>query len=212
MVSVYDFRDYAPLRASHKASGWESRQIGPNQFDIVWGDTWEEQRIAANPKDGGALWVYLDAYTSPLIRYVSWATRTEVNRGAGWRDVTSDTQTTPYAPVLLTGPVSVRSWGWIVLNGNTVKRWFHHHTLTPVPAVYNSCWTLADATRPVIRQQEAWWDDGGWTDRGSGAIDPVTREPSGEGISYIYTNDIARGAGYLWQGGYPNGPTYCLFF
>ena len=211
---TYDFRDYAPLRKGRKSSGWESVQVAPDRFNIYWlPDSWEEQRIAENPKDGGALWVYLDAYSATGMRQLSWATRTEINRGAGWIDVTPTTQTTPYAPVSLTGAVSVRSWGWIVLNGNTVKRWFHHHTLTPVPSIYNSCWTLADATRPVLRQQEAWWDGyGEWTDRGSGAIDPATREPTGDGIIYVSTNNIALDAGYLWTGGYPGGQQYCLAF
>lgn len=214
---TYDFRDYAPLRKGRKSSGWESVQVGPDRFDIHWlPDSWEEQRIAPNPQDNGALWVYLDAYTSSTIRYVSWATRTEINRGAGWVDVTPTTQTTPYAPVSLSGTVSIRSWGWIVQDGKTIKRWFHFHTLRPIanpPGVFNACWTGADMTRSVIEQREAWWDGyESWSDRGSGAIDAATREPSGDGITFVYTNNIALDAGYLWTGGYPGGQQYCLAF
>jgi len=214
---TYDFRDYAPLRKGRKASGWESVQVGPEAFNIYWlPDSWEEQRIAPHPQDGGRLWVFLDAYTSPKIRYASWSTRTEINRGDGWKDVTPISETTPYAPITLAGAVSIRTWGWIELDGKTIKRWFHYQTLRPIPnppGVFNSCWTGTDLTRSVIEQREAWWDGyAGWSDRGSGSMDTTSREPSGEGITFNYVNNIALDAGYLWTGGYPNGQQYCLKF
>jgi len=211
--------DYWPFRESHNAVSWESVVTG-NTFEMRWPQSdgsvsVEEFHLAENH---GEQWLMLDAYSvkGQPTRFVSWATKTEINRGDGWKDATPSLQTTPYLPAATISPsgtVSVRSWGWIVSNGNTINRWFHYQTITPVPQVFNPCWRGADMTRDVLRQQEAWWDaQQGWTDRGTGDIDPLTREPNGNGIKFFYTNDVAKGAGLLWQGGYLNGNQYCLFY
>jgi len=212
----YDWRDYSGLRASYNASGWRSEQTGPDSFVIWWGGNGEEQRIAPNPADGGRLWVWLDAYTAPGIRYVSVTTRAEIDRmdGNGWINIQPpNNMSSPYVPVEIFGEagIRVRTWGWIYLNGNPIKRWFWHTTIRPATDIYNSCWMLDHPTRKALFIQEAWWDLGGdnWTDRGHGDIDPVTREPSGEGIVYdywIYNAEMINGhGGYAWRYGYTSG-------
>lgn len=209
-VQPLNVLDYWPFRESRISSGWES-VVNGSTYEMRWGDSVEEFHTQENH---GETWLMLDAYSTrgTTTRFISWATRTEINRGDGWVDATPSLQMTPYLPVI-TGAMSVRSWGWIVSNGNTINRWFHYQTITPVPQVFNSCWTKADMTRDVLRQQEAWWDaQQGWTDRGTGDIDPLTREPNGLNMKFAFRNDVAKGAGHLWQGGYNNGQQFCLLF
>lgn len=225
--ATYDWRDYSGLRASYDASGWRSVQTGPASFNIYWGPTWEEQRIATNPADGNRPWVFVDAYAAPGIRYEIRVTRAELNRldGRGWVNILPVSDPRVYLPAEI-GPAGAitRQWGWIYLDGNPIKRFFWYSLVKPNPqGLYNSCWTLNEATRPTLIQQEAWWDTGGdnWTDRGRGEIDPATREPSGEGIQFFYYIHNARmvpagdgqlHGGYAWQYGYNGQPTGCAQF
>lgn len=223
-----DWRDYTPLRGpSYAASGWRSVQVAADTVQIYWGpDYWETQRVAPNPADAGRPWLFLDAYDSPLVHQLSVTTRAEIDRfdGRGWVDINPLLQTSPYLPVEI-GPqgVRVRMWGWMVINGQPVNRWFWASTVTPQPLpLYNPCWLLNESSRATILQQEAWWDQQqAWTDRGAGDIDPQTREPSGEGIVYRYYLHNARmiragdgqlHGGYAWQYGYNGQPTGCAQF
>jgi len=216
-VQSYDWRDYTPLRGpSYQASGWKSVQTSPNTFNVFWGDTWEEQRISPNPADGGRLWVFVDAYAAPGIRYEVRVTKAELNRfdGKGWVDILPASDPAVYLPVDIgSAGVTTRQWGWIVLHGQTIKRFFWITVIKPVPSVINYCWNWdKNIDRPTLHIMEAWYDNG-WTDRGSGPIDPLTNEPTGDNMTFVYTIDnalmINGHGGYMWVGGYPNGPNYC---
>lgn len=216
--TVHDWRDYTPLRGpSYTASGWKSVQTSPTTFNVFWGESWEEQRIAPNPADGGKLWVFVDAYAAPGIRYEVRVTKAELNRfdGKGWVDILPADDPRVYIPVEIgTMGITTRQWGWIVLNGNTIKKYFWITVIKPVPSVINYCWNWdKNIDRPTMHIMEAWYDTGAWTDRGSGPIDPLTNEPTGDNMTFVYTIDNAKmidgHGGYMWVGGYPNGPNYC---
>ncbi len=212
---VYDYRDYAPFRQSvtrtFSQGQFSSTVIDANTIDIQWGsdpllpnDSVEEQRI--RPLDG-VLWVWLDAYRNTPYRWRSVATRAQVNYGQGWVDLKLGMESSLYSPVVVpAGGFTLRQWGCVkgdigVPNADEcARRWFHIHTITPVvQPVYNSCWRgVGDSNRLVLRQQEAWWDeDFGWL-RGVGPLD-TTNTPTGE-ATYEFFQDIARDAGYVWQG------------
>lgn len=216
-----DYTEYAPFRqpfTHHLFSfgTWSVKQVGEGAFDVQWGGergSVEEQRIR---KHMGEDWLFLDAYFEPVpkYRYVSRATKSEITRDGGrtWQDVTPEGETSLYAPIKFTGPVTIRQWGWIQDDPGhcaavgtpeeqckKVRRWFHQHTLTPVKDVYNSCWLAPDRIKDGIKQEEVWWDQHGGFLRGTAKLGP-DGEPDGTGIVYQWHQVIAKDTGYVWTG------------
>lgn len=203
--SQFDYRDYAPYKQSvtryTREDKWVAFVLEPNVIDVQWGDSIEEHRI----RDiNGTSWVLLDAYRDAKLglRYAVQVTKAEwAYQGHPWQDITTP-DTTPYSPVLFTGAYTLRQWGIIKGDPSSPvpdKKFFWQHTITPMNAVTNVCWAdTLTSTRPVLRQQEVWWDsEQGWTDRGTGQLGP-DGVPTGADIKYVFWQDMAKDAGYLW--------------
>lgn len=193
---LYDYRDYAPFRNSVTRTfnhGTWTSTITADGTDVTWGADTEEFRVRGD-------WVFLDAYRTSPYYWRSVATRAEVDDGQGWVSLPL-TGSTYYARVSFQSGFTLRQWGCINdSDDKCLRRWFHQHTITPKPSVYNSCWQgIGDSIRPVLRQQEVWWDSDGGFIRGTAAIG-VNGEPDGSGVRYDFYQDIARDAGYVWQG------------
>lgn len=192
------YTDYAPhgysTTRNFKGGQWQSTVKSDTEMWLRWGTTQEEFRVL--PYEGEQ-WVMLMAYRNlePPARYEISASRIEIDRhdGNGWQKLIPVTAN-PYVPVKVTGKITVRQWGWVA--GELPYFW--QSTFTPLPAVYNACWLgVGDSTRPVIRQQEVWWDKTGGTIRGTLNLGP-DGEPDGTGIVYEFYQDIAFNAGHLW--------------
>lgn len=206
-----DYRDFAPYRTTRtgiwNGGQWVSTVIDANTIDVLWSPTVEEHRIRTV---AGELWVMLDAYrdTDTGNRYASIAARAEIDRGdgRGWQALpVAGLESSLYAPAAWDGrAIVIRQWGCIrndpKYGGACEKKWFHVHRLELIRQVTNSCWTGDQFnTRDVIQQKEAWWDSGaGWNDRGHGAMGSDGL-PTGEGITFLWWQEIAKGAGFLWR-------------
>lgn len=206
---THDYRQFAPLLQSvtrtFNQGKFRSVVIDANAIDITWSgteqkpdDTTEEHRIRGD-------WIYMDAYRSGRYRWESIAIRSEMNYGQGWTDITPKDGFSLYGPVIVPAQgFTLRQWGCIRNDtryqpAGCEKRWFHQHRVTYAGLIYNSCWQgIGDSRRPALRQEEVWWDSAeGWK-RGTGTL--KDGEPTGEGIVYEFYQDIAKDAGYVWQG------------
>ena len=191
----------------------------------------EEHAIGVHPVDGRR-WVWLLAYVDQKAhrRYAIATTRAELIRNGKLEDVTppAGMEGQPYALADFDGPFTVRVWGTIIQDPKVCairatpvptdikedgciqkkrRRWFWQHTITPIAAVQNPCWTgPGGKDRPALLQEEVWWDShGGWS-RGTGNLD-ASGNPTGEGLKYEGMQTIAKGAGFAWTGANGN----CLF-
>lgn len=197
-----NYRDFIPresvTRTLKSGNTYTVQMLPGDDFDVLWGGTWEEHRIVDY---AGERWLMAVAFRNvdPPARYTLSTSRVEIDRhdGRGWQSLPPSSMA-PYVPLSLSGPISIREWGTV---GGMAFFWAS--TFTPQPSVFNPCWQGAgDAIRPGIRQAEAWWDQGsGWlTSRGSGPLG-ADGLPTG---AVTYTDWFQTlggyGAGWLWQG------------
>lgn len=212
------------LHSGQVLSRWSTAPTSSDHAEVSWGIS-DAARAAGKPINsnelaikhncvaGGGDFLWLDAYRSNRSdgvspRFKIETTRAEMRAKDGhWINISGEggcwTVGHPYAlKKISVDPYSIRVWGKIYnRNGVTVGRtFFWQETLTYIPAVENQCWeTDTNRVRPVIRQDEAWWDSvNGWT-VGSGNLGK-TNEPTGESVTYGRFQMLAKGAGWGWRG------------
>lgn len=203
--------------------------LSTGKYEITWGNpnNWpadpitsvEEFEFKKNCFDGKDF-VWLNAYRDYNLgfRYEIETTKAEMKIGDGaWVDITSaGTCGKVGQPYYLTKVIKetqvIRVWGKVYDKDHKGSRDFYwQNTMTPSPAVTNSCWQVdKNKTKPALLSQEAWWDkDSGWT-LGSGTLG-VDGKPTGANVTYGRQNSAAKGVGLGWTTLYPNTKEeYCL--
>lgn len=235
-----DYADFAPYRVSSQGfmpgdtqPTWRSVINGGGNVDIWWGGDREAHALRPNCR---FTWVWgygsaQDPYnvdtTKALLTvyHPSGTTTTDISRECRIETKKNGPNPgQPYALRVVDGvPYKIQVWGNIYGNSQAPqhrKRYFWEATYGFNPQSHNPCWTGPYPTRPVVTQQEAWWDSfydgqqwhpGTWA-RGARGDIGADGEPNGQNVRYGTHWEIAYQAGYSWNLRWlvENHPSTCL--
>lgn len=202
-------------------SQWATNPYSNDRLLVTWGNParWTNETVEEHGLRtcGSRQWWWLYAYRNDEIghRYKVDTTKALlVKEGVEYditREVVNCSRSDLGQPYFLNQiertPYVMKVWGNIYnYLGDKDNEYYWQHTVVYKASEHNPCWQgSGSSSRPVILQEEAWWDrTTGWQ-LGNGNVDAEGR-PTGENVWYSAYQTIARGVGFVWTAGRRDHP------
>jgi len=231
-VVSYTYDQFAPYLARTKgfdSSGsprWFTSPTVVNSkrtiIDVTWGDHVEQHEIRKDCSDGKS-YVWVSAFKDRLgvhPDYPLTANTVLLKKNGVTTNLTNVCGTDGHVYALYnvdSTPYTIEVWGNVspAPGAPPNQTFYWQANYSYIASSTNTCWIKdSQISRPVIRQEEAWWAGGvwdgstfvgrGWKDGASGPIG-ANDQPTGQNVMLSTYFEIAKDAGFLWKwGNHPN--------